>query len=403
MNTTQVSKDSFWDEVDENRFFECQQNNLSTESTSRSTSTGWFYEAQVQSFVPGFKTKIERGRIPYSFIISKVCDSSKIADMRKLQRGLWDMIKDRETAINTLLINVCNEYTLFMTKGRIEVQIAKVNEMIQILSASLSSTLNFLDLPLLLAKDRKQVDESHDKDKDHDERFFFYNESGISTQLIPLSISVTKDETSLSCLQTLSQRILQTVQQTQRNVELFVGFSAEIIIESSPIFATLEEFHHSQRSKLLFDVLLSIDILKEGGCLILGTWGSHCRFTSTLFYLLQHLFEGLMIFKPRFSSKASIERFVICKGFRHNESIKQHLQHVAEAFNTDSRENAVLSCLSITLLADSPFHRYLTQRNNLLIDWEIHALRDIISRVLPDHTSPSPPLPLSPQSSPPSQ
>ncbi|PAA76081.1 hypothetical protein BOX15_Mlig024465g1 [Macrostomum lignano] len=145
------------------------------------------------------------------------------------------------------------------------------------------------------------------------------------------------------------------------------------------------------RSKQLYlcQALTAMLVLRSGGSFLCKLFDIFTEFSAGLMYLLYLAFDQFALFKPATSRPANSERYVICRGYRkqQSESIVQYLLLVNAEINLlkveavhlpQSERQDVQGLVSLDVLkADRAFSDYLTESNDTLGRMQIVGLSKI--------------------------
>lgn len=375
LNVTPSSNFS-WDEEDEFSHFRG-----SIDRSSNTLSLNSDQENQP-SLLNDRRIKFEFGMIPDHFNISKTTDSFDLIETRKLQQGLKGQMNGDYNHVVNALKSFCKEHKMMATAVATATATAQEVNQLKLLEISksllpTSENIIFKDwLVLNLSQNvvKKPTNSSDQENLSQTDGLNGLFKKVVDHDFLPSSFQL-QAHSNVSA--TFKGLLVDAV-----GVDLIFGQSQspkkDDEFECQPIFVENEQELRIIRKRLMFDVLLSFDLLNPGGTLVLSLWGSSSRFFATFFYLLQFLFARLTLMKPINSSKASSERFLICQGFQRNETVEAYFQKIGLAMKEETNAKAVLECVSITLLSDSPVHGYLLKRNNYLIDLQLKALRKTI-------------------------
>lgn len=143
-------------------------------------------------------------------------------------------------------------------------------------------------------------------------------------------------------------------------------------IDELEAFDSKEQLHH----RLIFNqILTSICILKNGGCMVLKVFDIFTELTFDFIYLLSYLFGEVKICKPSTSRPTNSEKYIVCKYYNRN------------LFTIELKENLMNICLnnieSISSFVDKKyvqeeFVQNIKNINQYFTKYQIYHINNII-------------------------
>lgn len=124
---------------------------------------------------------------------------------------------------------------------------------------------------------------------------------------------------------------------------------------------------------ILFEILVALKVLKEGGNFVLKIFASVDKITADLLFALASSFDSITIFKPITSRIANAERYVICQGRRNSPlSIKmvEKLEAIGKLYTNESYITSFIQNLPF------PFLQWLDTQNAITLKRETRAVND---------------------------
>lgn len=119
----------------------------------------------------------------------------------------------------------------------------------------------------------------------------------------------------------------------------------------------------------LCEVIAMLNVLKPDGTFVMKVFDIHKEFTVCLIWILRNIFRKLAVFKPQTSRPASLERFIVCKGYIKPDSgtLYNHLLRVNEELNgkggVPGRDFSVILTDLEKIAKDKEFVSYIHNSN----------------------------------------
>lgn len=129
----------------------------------------------------------------------------------------------------------------------------------------------------------------------------------------------------------------------------------------------------------LCQCLVALMIVRIGGNFVTKLFDLFTPFSVGLVYLMYRCFDEICIFKPNTSRPANSERYLICKGKRHDTyDVMKYLFHANKLLLKRDKENDVIELVSLEELEmEKKFIQYLRRSNNELGKRQIVGLLKI--------------------------
>ncbi len=90
---------------------------------------------------------------------------------------------------------------------------------------------------------------------------------------------------------------------------------------------------------ILGEIIAAISIQAKGGSFVLKVFETFTHITIKLIYLLASFYEECYIYKPFFSRATNSEKYIICKGFKHDNINDSHMKKLLDALkNCETKE-----------------------------------------------------------------
>lgn len=142
------------------------------------------------------------------------------------------------------------------------------------------------------------------------------------------------------------------------------------------------EFSDLYRKRVLWEVLVALRCLADGGTFVLRFDDTLSSFTMSVMYMLSRTFSAICILKPFTSCAATSEKFAVCIGPKNRNPAVRHLSRALDlqthlGSNCSEQDASVLGELVPfhVMLGDEPFYRYVVSRTQELARHEVKHLR----------------------------
>ncbi|KAK2588336.1 hypothetical protein KPH14_004352 [Odynerus spinipes] len=129
----------------------------------------------------------------------------------------------------------------------------------------------------------------------------------------------------------------------------------------------------------LCQCLVALMIVRNGGHFVTKLFDLFTPFSAGLIYLMYRCFDEICIFKPNTSRPANSERYLICKGKRHDTyDVMKYLFHVNKLLLKQDKKNDVMELVPLEELEmEKEFIQYFRRSNNELGKKQIIGLLKI--------------------------
>ena len=154
-----------------------------------------------------------------------------------------------------------------------------------------------------------------------------------------LKTSATKSSSKTT--KTLSSNRDLTKTETIDYLKVNIKKNADLIIADGSFEWKNKNYQEQEAYALILgEIIGAISIQAKGGSFVLKVFETFTHTTIKLVYLLSSFYEECYIYKPFFSRDTNSEKYIICKGFKHNEVDNNKMKKLLECLkhtNTTSQ------------------------------------------------------------------
>lgn len=188
------------------------------------------------------------------------------------------------------------------------------------------------------------------------------------------SIHVTVSNESEKTLVYFNQEMLCELRDICVNVKQLFGNSD--LQRCQLVFADADKGDElSTEMEMLLLCVTALKLLDTGGMFVCHICETLTRFSVGILYMLHQLFEEITIVKPVMSELSSPQRFLVCKGFKENDSYHDYLSDVLdEHIHCKSLPIDVVEIVPINLLQSEKFYHFVKCSNEQLAHLELRSI-----------------------------